>query len=416
MKITIYRGTHEIGGTCIELRSEKGKVLWIDLGMPLSEINPDISYSTDNAPDALLISHPHQDHFGLMGNLDNGTPVYIGQVSLDLINATKVFSGLPTYGLNFHPFKAWDTFTIADTFVVTPFFVDHSSPEAFAFLIGVDGKNIFYTGDFRSTGRKKKLFNRMLKYPPKSVDIMFTEGTLVSRSIKEYPSEEKVEKGILDIISQQKNMTFVISSAQNIDRFVSVFKACRKAKKKVIIDVYSAWVIELVGKFSPKLPKIEWNEIFVYNHPNQLMKIAQPEYLDFVKRCKLNKITNDIFLNPGDYVYFLRCPNQKLVNKLKPYGLINIIYSQWEGYLKEPHKTFCSDYLIELRNDHGVNFNVIHTSGHANIEEIIELAKALQPKSIIPIHTENPDAIKNEFSKAGLNIVSIWNDNKQYSL
>ena len=88
MKIRIYRGTKEIGGTCIELTSDNGKILWIDLGAPLDDKNPDIDYA-QNKVDALLISHPHQDHFGLMEKIGPEVPVYIGQVSLELINATK---------------------------------------------------------------------------------------------------------------------------------------------------------------------------------------------------------------------------------------------------------------------------------------------------------------------------------------
>ena len=64
MKAKVYRGTQEIGGTCIELTADNGKILWIDLGAPLDTKNPNVSYS-QNKVDALLISHPHQDHFGL---------------------------------------------------------------------------------------------------------------------------------------------------------------------------------------------------------------------------------------------------------------------------------------------------------------------------------------------------------------
>jgi len=34
MKIVIHRGTHEIGGSCVEIRSKKSRIL-IDIGMPL---------------------------------------------------------------------------------------------------------------------------------------------------------------------------------------------------------------------------------------------------------------------------------------------------------------------------------------------------------------------------------------------
>ncbi len=40
MKIIIHRGTHEIGGSCVEIRSKKSRIL-IDIGMPLVKENGD---------------------------------------------------------------------------------------------------------------------------------------------------------------------------------------------------------------------------------------------------------------------------------------------------------------------------------------------------------------------------------------
>jgi ribonuclease J len=191
-----------------------------------------------------------------MEYLDNSVPIYIGQVSLDLINATKIFLDKPISTQNFKLIEARKSFMIADTFKVTPFLVDHSSPEAFAFLVEVDGKRIFYSGDFRATGNKKVLYEKLIKKPPKDIDLLFIEGTMVERDNLAYPTENDVAKALHDIIKRQKNASFVISSAQNIDRFVSVFKACRNTRKQVVVDVYNAWVLDVVKQKSPNLPRI----------------------------------------------------------------------------------------------------------------------------------------------------------------
>ena len=34
MKLTIHRGTHEIGGSCIELKAKNARIV-LDIGMPL---------------------------------------------------------------------------------------------------------------------------------------------------------------------------------------------------------------------------------------------------------------------------------------------------------------------------------------------------------------------------------------------
>lgn len=415
MKAKVYRGTQEIGGTCIELTADNGKILWIDLGAPLDTKNPNVEYA-QNKVDALLISHPHQDHFGLMENVGSQVPVYIGQLSLDLINATKIFlDKAPSTG-NFKIIEPWVSNTIADTFKVKPFLTDHSSPEAFAFLIEADGKRVFYSGDFRATGRKGVVFENLIKRPPPNIDLLLVEGTMVERSNHLYPTEDSVEKAIVDVIKYQRNISFVISSAQNIDRFVSVFRACMKTRKFMVIDIYTAWIIEMVRKKAKGVPAIEWEEIKVYEHPGQLKKITGIEFDNFRNRVHQQIIGNSVFQRPSDFVYFLRCPNNKLVDKMRGKGSINVIYSQWDGYLREEHKTYCTDYINSLKADSEISFHNIHTSGHATVADLMLFAKAINPKTVVPIHTAYPQTFKAEFEKEGFTNIVLWEDGQEYQL
>jgi len=415
MKAKIYRGTNEIGGTCIELIAENGKILWIDIGLPLDEKNPNVDYIKNNV-DAILISHPHQDHFGLIENIKKEVPIYIGELALDLINATKIFRNITPIAGNFKTIKPWKSFNIADTFLIKPFLVDHSTPEAFAFLIEVDGKRVFYSGDFRATGRKKVLYKKLIENPPQNIDLLLIEGTMVERTNHLYLTENSIEDAILNIIRNQKNVSFVISSAQNIDRFISVFRACKKAHKYLVIDVYLAWVLEMVKKQSKNIPEIEWTEIKVFDHPHQLEKIKDKQFEDFRKRVIEQRIGNAVFQTPSDFVYFVRCPNEKLVNELRSKGTINIIYSQWEGYLLEKHKNNNSDYINKLKTDNDVLFQVVHTSGHATVPDLIEFAKAINPNKIIPIHTAFPDIFKKHFENEGFSNVDLWDNGIEYKL
>lgn len=115
MKAKIYRGTKEIGGTCVELTADNGKVLWVDLGAPLDDKNPNIDY-TNNKLDTLLVSHPHQDHFGLMEKVGTLFLIFIGELSLELINATKIFRDIPQLQRNFKTIRPWKKLIAAYTF------------------------------------------------------------------------------------------------------------------------------------------------------------------------------------------------------------------------------------------------------------------------------------------------------------
>ena len=57
-----------------------------------------------------------------------------------------------------------------------------------------------------------------------------------------FPDETAVENTIFQTVQQQKNISFLLSSSQNIDRIVSAYLACKHAGKLLVIDIYTAWV------------------------------------------------------------------------------------------------------------------------------------------------------------------------------
>jgi len=100
MRVRIHRGTKEIGGNCIELESQ-GQRLLLDLGMPLTIASPnqvqlpDVPGLADGANPHFLgvvISHPHQDHYGLLPGAHPQTPVFIGNEAHALLEAAALFS------------------------------------------------------------------------------------------------------------------------------------------------------------------------------------------------------------------------------------------------------------------------------------------------------------------------------------
>jgi ribonuclease J len=390
MEILVHKGNHEIGGTCIQVTSGMTTIL-LDVGLPLNTESPHVDVSKLKV-DAALVSHPHQDHFGLMGSLPQGTPVYIGELGKNLIDVTNVLLGKERHGGNFQHFKAWEAFSIGD-FKITPYLVDHSAIDAYSFLIEVEGKRLFYSGDLRSHGRKGKLFEHLVKHPIPNIDLMFLEGTMMHRSNDLFQDEAAVEKKIVEVIRAQKNISFIISSSQNIDRIVSAFRACKKTVRTLVIDIYTAWVLEQVRKVTENVPGMEWPGIRVYADYSQDKKLkANPDYFgDFRKRLYRRRVKwQEMTTNPSAFLYFGKMSSFGKINAFKKgEGQVNLIYSQWQGYLDGNHtEYFGSDRIAAYRKDPEVNFVYAHTSGHAPVEDLQRLAAALKPKALVPIHTE----------------------------
>jgi ribonuclease J len=413
MKVIIHKGSHEIGGTCIQLSSGKTSIL-LDAGLPLSADSKPVDLSRLSV-DALLVSHPHQDHFGLMASLPPGTPVYIGKLARSLIDATQVFLGRDRYALDFHDIKAWQPFTIGD-FTITPYLVDHSATDAYAFLIEAEGKRLFYSGDLRSHGRKGILFENLVKRPIRDIDVLFLEGTMLGRSNDLFPDETAVEDTIFQTIRQQKNISFLLSSSQNIDRIVSAYRACKRASKLLVIDIYTAWVLEQLRQITQNTPTMDWPEIRVFAKYSQDERLkANPEYFgDFRKRLYRHRVKREeLHATPESFLYFGKMSSFGLIDEFKNAAApVHVIYSQWLGYLDGTHADyFGSDRISASRSDPAVNFVYAHTSGHAPVEELKRLADALKPKMLIPIHTEHGE----DFSHIFANVVTL-NDGEAFVL
>jgi len=417
MKIKILKGTDEIGGSCVEISTANTTIL-LDYGTPLSDESEKITL--ESKVDAILISHPHQDHFGEIVNIDSDTPIYCGKLSLELMNAAKIFTGKEKLSNNFHHFEAWKSFSIGD-FTITPYLVDHSATDAYAFLVEADNQKLLYSGDFRANGRKSKLFENMLTDKKlKDVDVLLMEGTMIERSNSEFPDEQSVEQKIYEVLSSNDEISFMICSSQNIDSIVSAYKASKKANKIFVLDIYTAWILEKVKIVSKNIMNLDFQNVKVYKPTletggGQYRKIKdnQDYFKDFGFKIfhKNNIITFDeIKQNPSSY--FIKCSHWYIENIL---GTIeqdkaNIIYSQWLGYMKEE---FSDVRSVEVYENLKAKYNWVyaHTSGHADLESLQKFAKAINPKRLIPIHTEHKEDFKKHFEN-----VAILEDNESYEV
>ncbi|WP_342738617.1 hypothetical protein [Bradyrhizobium sp. B117] len=134
-------------------------------------------------------------------------------------------------------------------FAIVPRLVDHSGFDAYAIEVEADGKRLFYSGDLRAHGRKRKLFEVLLAHPPRNIDVMLMEGSSLGRLADdgEFPTEEALEDVFVDRFKHTAGMALVTCSAQNIDRVVTVYRAAKRAGRTLIVDAYAAEVLKATG-------------------------------------------------------------------------------------------------------------------------------------------------------------------------
>ena len=358
MRICIHRGTKEIGGTCVEIESQD-KRLVLDVGLPLDApaddtfpLHPIRGFeSSDPSLLGVVISHPHQDHYGLAHRLPVETNFLIGEAAQAILAAAALFSPAGLKLKVSTPLVDRQPIPLGP-FTVTPFLVDHSAYDSYAVLVEADGERLFYTGDFRAHGRKGSLMDRLIENPPTNVDILLMEGTCIGREVDDvrFQTEDDLVSHLAEIciFRKTKGMPLVWSSGQNIDRLVTIFKACRKSGRQFIIDVYTAEILRATG--NERLPQADWNGIKVFLPFYQKLRIMNEKAFDVSTPYYPFRIYPQTFAQVASRSVMLFRPS--MVRDLEKAGCLNdgcVICSVWDGYLDAPRNQVFLDWMNDRR-------------------------------------------------------------------
>ena len=404
MEICIHRGSRQIGGSCVELKSG-GRSLIIDMGLPLDAEDDGIShlpglFLRKDAPDrilAVIISHSHLDHCGLVQHLPEGIPVIMGEFSRKIILAASPFIRGGLQALPQGPaLQHGKRFSIGP-FSITPYLVDHSGYDAYALLVEADGKRVFYSGDFRMHGRKSHITGHLMKNPPRDIDLLLMEGTSLGRSVPDQPvrTETDIENEFYSIFSEAKGLPLVHASAQNIDRIVSLYRACLRSGRTLVLDLYSAVILEAAG--SGSIPQSDWQNIALYIPQAQRVQIKRNGWFDILDRHSLRRIfPEQLEEHASRYVLLFRPAH---IRDLELCGLAEsavYIYSQWKGYRDNDSYKPVAQFI----GQNSITEYDVHTSGHADMKTLVRFAAALGAKSVSPIHTFEPERFSELFSNA----------------
>jgi len=383
MEINIIRGQNQIGGSIIEISSKSTKII-LDIGSNLEDkeiVVPEIDglFKGKAKYDGVLISHYHSDHVGLATRILPEIQIYMGEKSYEIYKVSNEYME-KEYLKEPKIFKGEEEFFIGDI-KITPYLCDHSAFDAYMFLLDCEGKKILYTGDFRSNGRKS--FEPLLRKLPK-VDVLITEGTnLLNNKIgKINLTEKELEKKGIEILEGNDRPVFVLMAATNIDRIVTFYKIANATKRLFLLDTYAGLITDTVGGNIPN-PRTFFNvRMFLTN---------QNKYKILEKYPK-NKIGRKGIVNSN----FMMCIRSSMKQYLEKYPeefsfeSCTLFYSMWEGYKKEKN----TKEFLEFMEEKGVKIISLHTSGHADEKDFDKLIKKVEPKIIIPVHTENSEWFK----------------------
>ncbi len=413
MRFCIHRGTHEIGGTCVEIESQ-GKRIVLDIGLPLDVADADAMplhpVPGFDKPDpsllGVVISHPHQDHYGLAYRLPSETTFLIGPAAQSILEAACLFTPA---GLKLqHVIHMAHRQPIAlGPFTITPYLVDHSAYDAYAVLVEADGKRLFYSGDFRAHGRKAKLVEQLIADPPKNVDVLLMEGTTLGRPETErgFPTEDDLIPKFVELFEHTAGLALVWASGQNIDRLVTLYKACRRAKRQLILDVYTTHILRATG--NEHIPQAGWQDIRVFLPKSQKVRILRDKSFELVNPLKPYRIYPEgIAAEAGRSVMLFRPSMMRDVDAIEGLKVGRLIVSIWGGYLQDAR----NKPLLNWLDRRSIAMDHCHTSGHAAASTLLGLRNSFATAVAIPIHSAAPHDFAARYDNVGVGTDGKWLD------
>ena len=351
-----------------------------------------------SAVDAVLLSHPHKDHYGLANLLPGNPPVFGGEDCLELVRLNGRFFDEPIPP-NLHPWHHKMPFAIGP-FTITPFLTDHSAVDAYMLLIECARRKVLYSGDFRMTGRKSRLVGQLIHQPPRHVDILLLEGTTLGRT-DSFPTETEVEDCFADCFRETRGRVFVTWSAQNIDRTVSLYRACLKSGRILVIDQYCSCILDCLKRPGRRIPALGWKGLKCVVTRDRNRWFERMDLKDFTdKVCVPNGLSVRALQDtPKKWAIFIQSGLLRdFQRNLTPMPEDLWIYSMWQGYLADGSNRIGA--VKAWFDAAGVEMKTIHTSGHAAKSDLLDFCEGIAPKVLIPIHSFDWDNHLDSFPNA----------------
>ena len=383
--ITIHRGANQIGGCITEIATRQARII-IDLGCNLpgckaKELTAEEVARITNGVDAIFYTHAHGDHTGLFHLVPNNVPQYIGEGALEvmacrykLLNRNGKFVQEVAALQRMKTYRANHSIQMGDM-SITPYYCSHSAFDAYMFKVEAQGKVVLHTGDFRGHGYLGKALHGMLRKYIGRVDILISEGTMLSRLHEKVLTENDIKRNTAEVLRNHKYV-YALCASTDMERLASFHAACEATGRKFVCDGFQKSVLDIFAKYSKNKALFGFDHVFTYPHKESY------------------KVTGH--LRHSGFLHVVRASHEGLIKKrMATYGdePSQLIYSMWQGYhngdesVRNPHvrkiRSLFSDRISDGTRDG------FHTSGHAGLQTLRDVCTIVQPRmGIVFIHKD----------------------------
>ena len=382
-KIIVLGGLGEVGKNMYCLMHED-EIIIIDAGICFPEgellgidyVLPDYTFLKENQEKikALIITHGHEDHIGAI-------PFLLHEVDIPAIYAPNqakelIAIKLEDRGIRYDNLYAYNDQTILKYkhFEIEFFRTTHSIPDSHGIYLKTPNGSVVTTGDFKfdltPIGPMADL-HKMAELGKRGVDLLISDSTNALNEGMSI-SESKVDNVLNDIFDRYSHNRIIIATfASNIYRLKHIFETCYKHNRKICV----------FGRSMDNNIQISINGGYI-DHKELLITA------DEANRLKPSEVTILCTGSQGEPLAALSriADGTHKQISLRPEDIVIFSSSPIPGNALSIARTINKLYLKGVKVFTNTSLNEIHTSGHANEEELKLMIRLLLPKYLMPFH------------------------------
>ncbi len=409
--------------------------------------------------DALLISHAHMDHIGHAGFLDFSVPFVASPMTAAIMKAMKdcgqrgcetecvygqrrerdakdgrvintvrlrrddryqgrdfLLTGPPSQGLrDFWEESVYSNEIEAGKFLQNEFLdiefksfeVDHSIYGATAYAVETSSGSVIYTGDLRRHGLfRKKTDDFVQEVAGMDPAALIIEGTRTTRGETAYVDEKMVKETCLEAVREEGSLVIADFSARNFERLDTFLGIAEETERTLVITKKDAYYLQAIQKVDGR---DRMAEVKVFG----ALKAQESGVEEAACRC-LEEVLDPraIAEEPRHYILCFSYPDMSNLLDIKHKGG-TYVYSNSEAFNEEQVVDFrrldnwLKLFRLKVRGfsmagegekDEPIFDKRYHASGHASLDDLVEVIKEIGARKVIPVHTEDPTPLR----KAGI--------------
>lgn len=386
LRVIPLGGLDEVGKNMMVLEYDRDIVI-VDMGFQFPDedmlgvdyVIPDVTYLMDKVDRirGILLTHGHLDHIGAIPYLLpklGFPPIYSAKLTMGLVKKRLEEFGLENKA-RMHVIDPAKSMRLGN-FGVDWFRVNHSIPDGLGIVLRTPAGTVVHTGDFKfdytPVFQQPADYAKIAALGAQNVAALFSDSTNALKPGYTM-SEKKIGETLDEIIKNSRGRIIIAAFATLIGRIQQIVNSAAYYNRKVFIS----------GRSMGDTIAIAQGLQFIKSHPGLIQPInkigrtkdenvlilttgAQGEAMSALTRMSLGD-HSQVAIKKGDTIVLSSSPIPG--NERSIYTVINNL----------------------VRTGARVIFNQVmdvHTSGHAQREDLKLMINLVKPKYLVPIHGE----------------------------